>query len=82
VRLHGSRRLLYMTRTDQGTENAFAFSIDTGVLTQVTDNQLPGVTFSGFQPSGQGVIGVREERREDIWLIQQATSRTGNQAGR
>ena len=83
VRLHASRRVLYMTRADQGTENAYAFSIDTGALTPMTDNQLPGVTFSGFQPAGQGFIGVREERREDIWLIQQVTTpRTGNQAGR
>ena len=83
VRLHASRRVLYMTRSDRGTENAYAFSIDTGVLTALTDNQLPGVTFSGFQPAGQGFIGVREERRADIWLIQQvATPRTGNQAGR
>jgi hypothetical protein len=30
-----------------------------------------------------GVIGVREERRDDIWLIQQApTPRPGNSAGR
>ena len=83
VRLHAARRVLYMTRSDRGTENVFAFSIDTGALTAVTDNQLPGVTFSGFQPAGQGLIGVREERRGDIWLIQQvATPRTGNQAGR
>ncbi|HVQ41192.1 MAG TPA: protein kinase [Vicinamibacterales bacterium] len=83
VRLHASKRVLYMTRSDQGTENAYAFSIDTGALTALTDNQLPGVTFSGFQPAGQGFIGVREERRADIWLIQQvATPRTGNQAGR
>jgi hypothetical protein len=50
----------------------------------VTQNALPGVRFSGFQPAGsRGGIGVREERREDIWLIQQtAPSRTGNPAGR
>jgi len=50
----------------------------------VTQNALPGVKFSGFQPFGtQGVLGVREERREDIWLIEQkTTSRTGNPAGR
>jgi hypothetical protein len=83
IRLHPARRTLYMTRLDQGTDNAYAFSIDTGALTALTDNQLPGVTFSGFRPAGQGLIGVREERREDIWLIQQAsTPRPGNPAGR
>jgi hypothetical protein len=84
IRLHPSKRLLYMTRAESGTHNVFTFSLETGALTAVTQNGLPGVTFSGFQPIGaQGVLGVREERREDIWLIEQtATPRTGNPAGR
>jgi len=72
-----------MTRLEQGTSNVYMLSLVTGALTPVTQNVLPGVTFSGFQPSGQGVIGVREESRQDIWLIQQtATKRPGNPAGR
>jgi hypothetical protein len=84
IRLNPSQRLLYMTRAESGTHNVFTFSLDTGALTAVTQNALPGVTFSGFQPIGtRGVLGVREERREDIWLIEQTTtSRTGNPAGR
>ena len=49
----------------------------------LTQNTLPGVRYSGFQPFGQGTIGVREERRDDIWLMQQGTPpRSGNPAGR
>ena len=84
IRLNPSNRSVYMTRTESGTHNVFILSVDTGALTAVTQNALPGVTFSGFRPLGaQGVLGVREERRDDIWLIQQTvTPRTGNPAGR
>ncbi len=84
VRVHSAERALYMTRSEKGTHNVFALSLTTGALTQVTQNALPGVTYSGFQPVGsRGVIGAREERREDIWLIQQtAAPRSGNPAGR
>ena len=54
---------------------AYEFALDTGRLTAVTQNSLAGVTFSGFGPaSAHGIIGVREERRADIWLIQQAAA--------
>jgi serine/threonine protein kinase len=73
VRLHPAKRMLYMTRVESGTHNVYALSIDTGAVTAVTQNALPGVTFSGFQPMpGGGVIGAREERREDIWVMQQS----------
>jgi hypothetical protein len=53
-------------------------------LKALTRNVLPGVTFSGFYPVGSdGLIGVRDERREDIWLLQASgTTRPGNSAGR
>jgi len=84
IQLHASRRMLYMTRREKGTHNIYALSLETGALTAVTQNAMPGVTFSGLQPTAShGVIGVREERREDIWLIQQtATPRSGSPAGR
>jgi hypothetical protein len=83
ARLHAGRRVLYVTREEQGTGNVYAFALDTGTLTPLTQNSLPGVTFSGFQPFGQGTLGVREERRDDIWLMQQgAPPRSGNPAGR
>jgi hypothetical protein len=84
ARLHPAERAIYMTRAERGTDNVYVLSLASGNLTQLTQNALPGVKFSGFQPIGtQGVLGVREERREDIWLIEQtATPRTGNPAGR
>ena len=82
MRLHAARRMLYVTRLEQGTSNVFAFALDTGALTQITQNALPGVTFSGLQPTSRGVLGVREERRDDIWLLQDSTKRPGNSAGR
>ena len=84
ARLHLTKRALYLTRVDKGTHNVHEFSLDTGSLTAVTQNALPGVTFSGFQPVGaRGILGVREERRADIWLIQQTeTPATGRPGGR
>ena len=84
ARLHPAERSIYLTRTEKGMDNVYVLSLAGGHLTQVTQNALPGVKFSGFQPFGtQGVLGVREERREDIWLIEQkTTSRPGNPAGR
>jgi hypothetical protein len=78
ARLHAGRRALYVTRVDKGTHNVYEFALDTGRLTAVTENSLPGVTFSGFQPiAPQGILGVREERRSDIWLIQQTSVPAG-----
>ena len=84
IRLHAAKRMLYMTRGNKGTNNVYGFSFDTGAVTAVTQNAMPGVTFSGLQPTtSHGMIGVREERREDIWLIQQtATPPPGSPAGR
>ena len=47
------KRVLYMTRVGAGHGQRYAFSLDTGALTAVTQNALPGVTFSGFQPAGR-----------------------------
>jgi serine/threonine protein kinase len=84
VRVNPSGRELYVTRVLKGLHNVFAFALETGQLTAITQNALPGVTFSGFEPTGAHAwIGVREERRDDIWLIQQTPpTRAGNPAGR
>ncbi len=83
TRLHAARRVLYLTRTENGVHNLYEFDFATGSVKPLTRNVLPGVTFSGFQPVGSGaVIGVREERRQDIWLIQQTSAAPGNPAGR
>ena len=77
------RRSLILTRVENGASNVYEFSLRTGDLRQITRNTLAGVIYSGFQPVSNAVIGVREERRQDIWLIQPApSSRTGNPAGR
>ena len=83
TRLHPERRVLYVARLENGVHNLYEFSLATGQLKALTRNTLSGVTFSGFAPAGDAVIGVRDERRQDIWLIQQSsTTRPGNPAGR
>jgi hypothetical protein len=84
TRLHAARRVLYVTRIENGVHNLYEFPLSGGPLKALTRNVLPGVTFSGFYPVGpDGLIGVRDERREDIWLMQESgTKRPGNSAGR
>ena len=84
TRLDAATRTLYVTRVENGVHNLFEFSLATGSLKPLTRNTLAGVTFSGFHPLGSGsVVGTREERRQDIWLIQDTgTPRPGNPAGR
>jgi serine/threonine protein kinase len=83
-RLHPARRVLYVTRIESGVHNLYEFALATGLSKALTRNALPGVTFSGFQPAGaDAMVGVRDERRQDIWLIQESgTKRPGNPAGR
>ena len=83
-RLHPERRVLYVTRLDRGVQNVYEFALATGALKPLTQNVLSGVTFSGFCPAGPDrLLGVREERRQDIYLIQQSrTKAAGNSAGR
>jgi hypothetical protein len=61
-----------------------ALLLGSGKLISVTRNRNPDVTFSGVEPIGGGmVVGVRTERRSDIWLLEpkpvtvNAPSRTG-----
>jgi Tol biopolymer transport system component len=83
TRLDPARRVLYVTRAEQGAHNLYEFSMGSGAIRALTRNTLPGVTFSGFVPLKSGsVIGVREERRQDLWLIQPAPPAAGNAAGR
>ena len=84
ARLHPARRVLYLTRLDRGVQNIYEFSLGTGALKPLTQNVLSGVTFSGLCPVGlDRLLGVREERRQDIWLLQQSSTKApGNTAGR
>lgn len=70
ARLDPAHGMLYITRAENGVHNVFGYTIATGRLTQVTDNALPGVTFSGVRPAGNSLIAVRNQRERDIWLIE------------
>ena len=77
------KRTLLVSRVENGANNLYELSLRTGTARQITRNALAGVHFSGFQHVSGAVIGVREERRQDIWLIRPASSpRAGNPAGR
>jgi hypothetical protein len=82
ARIDQKSRSLVVTRREAGTDDAVAWSFATRSVRSITQNVLPGVTFSGFVPLANGqLLGVREERGQDIWLIT-AHSRTGSPAGR
>ena len=70
ARLDPARGTLYLTRSEGGVHNVYAFAMASGRLTQVTDNALPGVSFSGVVPAGSSLIAVRNQRERDIWLIE------------
>jgi len=70
ARLDAAHGMLYLTRAEAGVHNVYGFAIASGRLTQVTDNALPGVSFSGVRPAGQSLIAVRNQRERDIWLIE------------
>ncbi len=75
ARFDPDRGVLYVTRSDAGVHNLSAFSLASGTLRRVTDNTLPGVTFSGVDALGtRGLIGVRTERKSDIWLLDAAAA--------
>jgi serine/threonine protein kinase/Tol biopolymer transport system component len=70
TRLDPAHGVLYVTRSEKGVHNVFGYAIGSGRLTQVTDNALPGVSFSGVRPAGAALIAVRNQRERDIWLIE------------
>jgi hypothetical protein len=70
IRLDPARAVLYVTRSEGGIQNLFAYSLTNKTLRRVSENDLPGVTFSGIEPLGGGqIIGVRQERKSDVWLL-------------
>ncbi len=82
ARVDPRSRSLIVARREAGTHDAVAWSFARRTTRSVTQNALPGVTFSGFVPLSDGqVLGVREERGQDIWLIS-ARPRPGSSAGR
>lgn len=69
-RLDPAHGMLYLTRAEGGVHNVYGFALSTGRLTKITDNALPGVSFSGVRPAGRALIAVRNQRARDIWLIE------------
>ena len=70
-RLDSARSLLYVTRSEAGIHNLYAFSLTGKTLRRITDNALTGVTFSGAEPLATGaVVGARSERKVDTWLLE------------
>jgi dipeptidyl aminopeptidase/acylaminoacyl peptidase len=69
VRLHQPRSAVYATRSENGVHNVYEYSLRTRTVRRLTDNTLPGVTFSGVEAAGPHLLGVRFERRSDIWVM-------------
>jgi hypothetical protein len=73
TRLDPARAVLYLTRVANGVHNAYAVGLEGRGVVPVTDNRLPGVTFSGIRPvPGGGLVVVQNERKRDIWVIETA----------
>jgi Tol biopolymer transport system component len=82
ARVDQMSRSIVTMRREGGADDAVAWSFAARSVRSITQNSLPGVTFSGFVPLANGqVLGVREERGQDIWLIS-TQPRTGTPAGR
>jgi Tol biopolymer transport system component len=72
---HGGGRL-FVTRSTAGVQNLFAMSLRDGTLRRVTANESPGVSFAGVQPLKDGsIVFARDERKQDIWLVQRGPRR-------
>jgi serine/threonine protein kinase/Tol biopolymer transport system component len=70
TRLDPQRAVVSLTRLDAGIQNLYEFPLATGRLRRLTDNTLPGVSYSGVTPLGGGAwVAVRHEQRSDIWLL-------------
>jgi Tol biopolymer transport system component len=50
--------------------NLLRLSLDDGVRRWLTDNPLPGVTFSQSRVAGGRLVYARQERDQDIWMIE------------
>ena len=69
ARLDASGGRLLITRLEAGVHNIFALALADGRLQRITDNRLPGVSFSGIEPRPSGgIVYSRAEWRRDIWL--------------
>jgi serine/threonine protein kinase len=70
ARLDVDNEILYLTMAEEDIHNLYAFSLGEKRFARVTDNRLPGVTFSGQEPLPDGTLVVsRHQRNKDLWLI-------------
>ena len=70
LRFLPARGALYMTRSEAGVANIYAYGLETRKLTPITDNSLVDVTFGNVEPFGPDrLAGVRDVRKHDIWLL-------------
>ena len=71
TRYDSAKSVLYVTRSIDGIHNVHEYSLATKTLRQVTDNNVPGVTFSGMRPAPAGsndILVVRDARVRDVWV--------------
>ncbi len=69
TRLSPAHGQVYVTRSEAGVHNLYAYAVATRGLRAITDNVSPSVTFSGIEALDERrIIGVRSERQSDIWL--------------
>jgi hypothetical protein len=70
IRFLPSRGALFLTRSEGGVANIYAYGLETRKLTPITDNALVDVTFGNVEPFGPDrLAGVRDVRKHDIWLL-------------
>jgi len=71
TRFDPARGLVYMTRSDAGVQNVYAYGLATSNLKQVTDNVQSDVAFSSVEVLGDGrILGVMAEHKSDIWIAE------------
>ena len=74
VTLDLTRGRVLVTRIEQGVHNIYAVSVRDGATQKLTNNESPGVSFSGIQPlRADAIVFAREERKRDIWVVQRKT---------
>ena len=65
------RKRLLLTRDEEGVHNIYGISVPDGKFVKITNNESPGVSFSGIQPlRADALVFAREERKRDIWVVQ------------
>ena len=71
VHLDVAHSRMLLTRDDSGVHNIYAVALRDGAVSRITNNQSPGVAFSGIQSlRANAIVFAREERKRDIWVVQ------------